>query len=111
MKRSKRALASAENLVNEDIDTTANRTFVACENAAYVLLKTRFGSTSVNRQRILNKLRKINPEAKKAYDLSYDLRVQADYGREPTLLELNRENMLTVLKKVKKFVKEVEKAV
>ena len=40
LKRSKEALASAERNLDY-LKTTANRTFVACENAAYALLKTK----------------------------------------------------------------------
>ena len=105
LKRAQEALESAErNFKENDILTTANRNFVACENAVYVLLKSEFGLTSISRIKILTKLKEINPEAKEAYDKSYDLRVQADYGREAKILPLNKENMGKTLQKVKKIL-------
>lgn len=112
LKRSKEALEAAErNFKENDIYTAANRAFVACENAVYVLLKQKFGSNSISRSRILTRLKEINPEAKDAYDKSYDLRVQADYGREAKTLPLNEDNMSNVLEKVKKTVDEASKLV
>ena len=106
LNRAKRALESAErNLKESDIITAANRTFVACENSVYVLLKSKFGSTSVSRIKILTRLKELDPKAKDTYDKSYDLRVQADYGREARTLPLNKENMNNILKKVKGIVK------
>lgn len=110
IKRAKDALESAErNLTENDILTAANRNFVACENAVYVLLKSKFGSSSVSRMKILTKLKEINPEAKKTYDLSYDLRVQADYGRESRLFPLTKENLETCLNEVKKLIESANK--
>jgi len=112
LKRAKEALEAAErNFKENDILTSANRAFVACENAVYVLLKKKFGSTSISRSRILTRLKEINPEAKDAYDKSYDLRVQADYGREAKTLPLNKDNMSNILEKVKKTVDEASKLV
>ena len=112
MQRSQEALESAErNLKESDIITAANRTFVACENAVYVLLKSKFGSTSISRIKILTKLKEINPKAKEAYDESYDLRVQADYGKETKILPLNKENIEKILEKVKEIIKDANKAV
>ncbi|MBI3032978.1 hypothetical protein HYY69_05880 [Candidatus Woesearchaeota archaeon] len=82
-KRSVIALEAAErNLREGDMLTAANRNFIACENSVYVLLKVRFGSTSISRMKIATSLSEINKEYKKIYDLSYDLRVQADYGKK-----------------------------
>ena len=48
LKRAKDALRSAErNIEENDIYTAANRAFVSCENSIYVLLKFRFGSSSI----------------------------------------------------------------
>ena len=67
LKRAQEALKAAErNFDEEDILTAANRNFVACENAAYVLLKSHFGSTSVNRTKILARLKEVSPEARKS---------------------------------------------
>lgn len=75
IKRAKDALESAErNFKENDVLTAANRNFVACENAVYVLLKSKFGSTSISRMKILTRLKEINPKAKETYDRSYDLR-------------------------------------
>lgn len=60
--RAKKALDSAErNFKEGDILTAANRTFVACENSIYILLKSKFGSTSISRMKILTKLAEIDP--------------------------------------------------
>ena len=109
-KRAKEALTSAErNFKENDILTAANRTFVACENAVYVLLKSKFGSSSISRLKILTRLKEINPEAKDAYDKSYDLRVQADYGKKERALPLNKENMEKTLQQVRAIVNEANK--
>ncbi|MBU0628066.1 MAG: HEPN domain-containing protein [Nanoarchaeota archaeon] len=109
LKRAKEAMESAERNFNEnDILTAANRAFVACENTAYVMLKSKFGSTSVNGAKILTKLKDINPSMKETYDRSYDLRVQADYGRESRYLPLNKENLAKVIKEVKRQLNEIE---
>lgn len=106
LSRAQEALESAErNFAEADILTAANRTFVACENAVFVLLKSKFGSVSISRTRILTNLREINPKAKEAYDESYDLRVQADYGREAKALPLTKENLLLTLQKVKEVLR------
>jgi len=105
-------LESAErNFKDEDIFTAANRNFVACENMVYVLLKSKFGSSSVSRMKILTKLKEINPKAKEVYDNSYDLRVQADYGREAKIIPLNKENMEKNLKDVKKIVEDIDESI
>lgn len=49
--------------------------------------------------------------AKDAYDYSYDLRVQADYGRTAKNLPLNYENLEATLKKVREIVKKAEKSI
>ena len=49
-------------------------------------------------------LKEINAEAKDTYDASYDLRAQADYGREAKILPLNKENVDKILQKVKKIL-------
>jgi uncharacterized protein (UPF0332 family) len=108
--RAKRALKSAErNLSEGDIITAANRTFVACENAVYVLLKSSLGSSSVKRMKILTRLKDIDQGAKSSYDEAYDLRVQADYGRKARVLSLNKENMEKVLEEVKGVVEKARK--
>lgn len=112
LKRAKEGLESAErNLQMGDIFTVANRIFVACENAVYVLLKLKFGSSSISRSRIITKLNEVDKEAKKAYDESYDLRVQADYGRESRIVPLNKENVEKILKKVKEVLKKAEDSI
>ncbi len=103
LKRAKKALESAErNFKENDILTAANRTFIACENSVYVLLKLKFGSASISRMKILTKLKEINPMLKETYDKSYDLRVQADYGRKSKYLPLTKENLDKVINDVKK---------
>jgi len=103
LRRAKEALESAErNFKENDILTAANRTFVACENSVYVLLKSTFGSSSISRIKVLTKLKEINPVLKEIYDKSYDLRVQADYGRESKYIPLTKENLDKVMNDVKK---------
>ncbi len=112
LQRAEEALKSAErNFKENDLFTAANRTFVACENAAYVFLKSYFGSTSVSRHRILTKLKEIQPAAKEAYDNAYDLRVQSDYGREATRLPLNKENLEKVLHQVRIVIGDARKKI
>ncbi len=103
LERAKEALESAErNFKENDILTAANRIFVTCENSVYVLLKLKFGSTSISRTKILTKLKEIDPTMKKSYDESYDLRVQADYGRKSKYIPLTKENLNKVMIDVKK---------
>ena len=65
LERAKKAMKSAErNLKEDDILTAANRNFVACENAVYVLIKSKFGSSSISRIKILTRLKEISQEAK-----------------------------------------------
>lgn len=79
LERAQKALNSAErNFRENDILTSANRSFVACENSIYALFKLKFGSSSTSRMKILTRLGEIDEEMKKTYDESYDLRVQAD---------------------------------
>ncbi len=112
LNRAKEALISAErNFKEGDILTAANRTFVACENSVYVLLKSKFGSSSVTRTRILTQLKGIDPLLKKTYDKSYDLRVQADYGRESKYIPLTKENLGKVISDVKRHINNVEELV
>ena len=112
LERAEEALESAErNFKENDIFTSANRVFVACENSVYVLLKSKFGSSSVSRIRILTRLRDVSYEAKEAYDESYDLRVQADYGRQSKIMPLNKENLSKTLEKVRQIVGEARKII
>ena len=106
--RAEEALKSAERNVEEgDLYTAANRAFVACENSVYALLKLQFGSSSLSRMRILTRLQQIDRELKETYDQSYDLRVQADYGKEAKHLPLTKENVERILRKVKGVVEQV----
>jgi len=110
LERAEEALESAErNLKENDLLTAANRAFVACENAVYVFLKLKFGSSSISRIKILTRLKEIDPKAKDTYDKSYDLRVQADYGREARILPLNKENMKKIYKEIEKLVEDANK--
>src|SRR3989338_10120567 len=110
LKRAEEAMeAAVRNLEEEDLLTAANRVFVACENTAYVLLKTKFGSTSVSRKRILTKLKEIDPKLKLLYDQAYDLRVQADYGREEILVPLNKENVKKTIDEMGNLLSDVKK--
>jgi uncharacterized protein (UPF0332 family) len=110
LKRAFVALEAAERNLNEsDILTAANRNFVACENAVYIILKSHFGSTSISRIKIATKLTEINKEYKQIYDISYDLRVQADYGKQQRLLPLTKDNLSKSLEQVKQLVLSAQK--
>ncbi len=112
LKRAEEALVSAErNFKENNILTAANRTFVACENAIYVILKKKFGSSSISRQKIITKLKEIHQKAKEAYDESYDLRVQSDYGRKSRILPLTKENLQKTLTKVKDIIAQTKSLV
>jgi len=43
------------------------------------------------------------------YERSYDLRVQADYGRKSKNLELNKERVGEIISKVQKLISDIEK--
>ncbi len=112
LERAYEALKSAErNFKENDMFTAANRTFVACENAIYVLLKLKFGSVSISRIKILTRLRDINPKAREVYDQAYDLRVQADYGNQAKTLPLTKKNVEEILNQVKNIVKQADKEI
>ncbi len=105
IERAESAFKSAErNFKENDLFTAANRVFVACENSIYALLKLKYGSSSISRIKILTKLGEIDKKAKEAYDKSYDLRVQSDYGRNANLIPLNRKNIEEILDEVKKIL-------
>ncbi len=105
LKRAVAAVESAErNLQDGDLLTAANRSFMSCENAVYVMLKLKYGSSSISRMKIALKLSEIDKEIKELYDLSYDLRVQADYGRQERVIKLTRENLEISLNQVKQLV-------
>jgi len=72
------------------------------------LLKSKFGSSSISRIRILTRLGDIYKDAKETYDESYDLRVQADYGRTANILPLNKENIRDILSRVKDILTKAE---
>lgn len=110
LKRAHEALDAAErNFKEGDMLTAANRVFVACENAVYILLKLKFGSVSVSRMRILTRLGDIDLNARTTYDTTYDLRVQADYGKEAKILPLTKENLSKTLNDVRQLVEKAER--
>ncbi|MBI2507438.1 HEPN domain-containing protein [Candidatus Woesearchaeota archaeon] len=112
LKRARQALESAErNLKENDLLTAANRNFIACENAIYVLLKSKFGSSTISRMKILTRLREVSSKAKETYDSAYDLRVQADYGRKARLFPLNQENLEKSIREVKEIVEKASEII
>lgn len=107
--RAKSAFASAKrNFEEGDILTAANRIFVACENAIYALMKLRFGSTTISRKRIISKIKSIDPTLKEVYEDSYDMRVQADYGRRSRIVKLSKESVKEIIKKAEKLISDIE---
>ncbi len=108
--RAKKALDSARrNFEEGDALTAANRIFVACENAVYACMKLKFGGTTISRKRIILKMEIVSPLMMELYERSYDLRVQADYGRKSRIVELNRERVGKIIEKVEKLIFDVEK--
>lgn len=108
--RAKNALASARrNFEEGDALTAANRIFVACENAVYACMKLKFGGTTISRKRIILKMHIISPLMMELYERSYDLRVQADYGKKSRIVEMNRERVGEIIEKVEKLIFDVEK--
>ncbi|MCX9076213.1 MAG: HEPN domain-containing protein [Candidatus Methanoperedens sp.] len=107
--RAKTALASARRNFDEgDLFTAANRLFVACENAVYACMKLRFGGTTISRKRIILKIQSISPRMMELYERSYDLRVQADYGRKSRIVEFNKERIGEMINKVEKLIMDIE---
>jgi len=108
--RAKNAFASAKrNFDEEDMFTAANRLFVACENAVYACMKLKFGGTTISRKRIILKIHSISPIMMELYERSYDLRVQADYGRKSKIVEFNKERIREIICKVEKLISDIEK--
>jgi len=107
--RAKTAFASARRNFDEgDLFTTANRLFVACENAVYACMKFRFGGTTISRKRIILKIQGISPRMMELYEHSYDLRVQADYGRKSRIVEFNKERIGEMINQVEKLIIDIE---
>ncbi len=107
--RAKTAFASARRNFDEgDLFTAANRLFVACENAVYACMKLRFGGTTISRKRIILKIQSISPRMMELYERSYDLRVQADYGRKSRIVEFNKERIGEMINKVEKLIMDIE---
>lgn len=107
--RAKNALGSAKkNFEDDDLPAASNRIFVACENAIYARLKIMFGNTTFSRRRIVLKIGSISPSLKDLYERSYDMRVQADYGRRSRIAELNRKNVEAVIKETENLISNAE---
>ncbi len=107
--RARSALVSAKRNFDEgDILTSANRIFVACENATYALMRLRFGNTTFSRKRITIGIKRINPLLVDLYEQSYDMRVQADYGRRSRIAELTKERVHEITRKIEKLVSDIE---
>lgn len=109
LERAEKALQSAErNLQEKDFLTAANRLFVACESAIYALLKQKYGSISMSRERILSRLKEVDEQMKEIYNKSYDLRVQADYGKQSKITPLTEENVKSLLLEVTKIINTIK---
>ncbi len=55
------------------------------------------------------KIHSISPNMMELYERSYDLRVQADYGRKSKNVELNKERVGEIIIKVQKLISDIEK--
>ncbi len=107
--RAKNALGSAKkNFEEDDLPAASNRVFVACENAIYARLRIMFGNTTFSRKRIVLKIGSISPLLKDLYERSYDMRVQADYGRRSRIVELNKNNVEAVIKETENLISNTE---
>ena len=107
--RAKTAFSSARRNFDEgDLFTAANRLFVACENAVYACMKLRFGGTTISRKRIISKIQSVSPRMMELYERSYDLRVQADYGRKSRIVEFNKERIWEMINQVEKLIMDIE---
>lgn len=111
--RAARALDAAEHNLEEfgDFFTVANRAFVACESTVYAYLGKVLGNAPQSRARLQANLSSLKPELKRVYDKSYDLRVQADYGRASKFIILNKENVRTILDRVKHHHTEISRMI
>ncbi len=112
LERAQKAQQSQErNFREKAFLTAANRSFVACESALYGLLKQKYGSISMSRERILSRLKEVDEHLKEIYDQSYDLRVQADYGKQSKFLPLTESNVKFILEEVNKIINQVKEKV
>ena len=112
LERAQAALHSAErNFREKDMLTSANRLFVACESAIYALLKLKYGSISMSRERILTRLKEVDAHMKEIYDQSYDLRVQADYGKQSKIKPLTEENLKLILSEITIIIQKVKETI
>ena len=107
------ALDAEEHNLGEfgDFFTAANRAFVACESTVYAYLGKVLGNAPKSRARLQANLSSLRPELKRVYDQSYDLRVQADYGRASRFILLNKENVRNTLNKIKLFHTEISRMI
>ena len=71
-------------------------------------MKLRFGGTTISRKRIILKIQSISPRMMELYERSYDLRVQADYGRKSRIVEFNKERIGEMINKVEKLIMDIE---
>jgi len=112
LERAEKALHSAErNFREKDLFTSANRLFVACESAIYAFLKWKYGSISMSRERILTRLKDVDAHMKEIYDQSYDLRVQADYGKQSKIKPLTKENLKLILGEITTIIQKVKETI
>jgi uncharacterized coiled-coil DUF342 family protein len=72
-------------------------------------MKLRFGGTTISRKRIISKIQSVSPRMMELYERSYDLRVQADYGRKSKIVEFNKERIGEIIIKVQKLISDIEK--
>lgn len=85
----------------EDYKTTANREYFACESAVVSVLKLNGFSSPAEHKRIWKESRNLEPNPARLLQELYDLRLQADYGKQSFIVPLSRENVEEYLKKVR----------
>jgi len=109
--RAKEFFEAAEaNFNRGDINTAANREYFAAERAVVALLKIKTGREFKNHKNIWNASRILNLGVD-VYGLLrslYDLRLQADYGKEFSIVPLTKESARDYLIKVKALLEKIE---
>jgi len=109
--RAKEFFEAAEaNFSRGDVNTAANREYFAAERAVVALLKIETGQEFKNHKNIWDASRILNLDVD-IYGLLrslYDLRLQADYGKEFSIVPLTMGSAKEYLAKVKALLEKIE---
>lgn len=102
--------AAQANLSRGDINTAANREYFAAERAIVALLEVKTEQEFKSHGKIWDASRTLDLSVD-IYELLrklYDMRLQADYGKEFNIVPLNKESVKKYLVKVKALLDEIE---